>query len=108
MTSPEDNFLRSAHNNAVLAALDFILLQKSDLPHELLPMRLTKYRLHAKYFSGTWKILCLILEVLDLIILFLCTSVKNQFNKLSSVKCYSDGYPLRAHDASSVMHSPSL
>lgn len=86
MAPPEDNFLHSENYGAVLAVLGFILLHKSDLPmlpQELLPMHLIKYRLHARYFSGTWKILCFIMEVLDLIILFFHTSVKKQFNKLS-------------------------
>lgn len=100
MAPPEDNFPLSEHCNAVLTVLGFILLHKSDLPQELLPMHLINYRLHARYFSGTWKILCLILEVLDLTILFLSILVKNQFNKLSSIKCFSDGYPLSTHGAS--------
>lgn len=111
MAAPEDNFPHSERYGAVLVVLSFILLPKNDcpmLPQEFLPMHLIKYRLHVRYFSGTWKILCLIVEFIDLIIMFLCTPIKKQFNKLSSIKHYSDRCPLSAHGASSLASSPSL
>lgn len=91
MAPSEDNFTHSEHYDAVLAVLGFILLHNSDLPQ-----------------ACDLKLLRLIMKVLDLIILFLHTSVKKQFNKLSSIKRYSDRYPLSAHGASSVASSPSL